>query len=112
MKALLPLLFISLSTIPCSHASDTPDVNGFDTACDIFKQASQKNLSPEELGQYIGDRLKSMPEQKAKQDAIDTYDVLFQATPALRYQLFKESAEYSLKRKWHCEAIKKIYDMK
>lgn len=112
MKILLSIFIIFLSATTGSYASDKQDTNGFDTACNIFKEASQKNLSPVDLGQYIEERLKSMPEQNAKQDVIELYDVLFQAEPSRRYSLFRESAEHILKRKWHCESIKQIYEMK
>ena len=109
MKRIFSLIFpfLFLLVISCS---ENIEKNGFDTACNIFKEASQKNLSPVELGQYIEEQLKAMPEQRAKQDVIDLYDVLFQASPSMRYKLFKESAEQTLQREWHCDSIKEIYD--
>ena len=98
-----------LLLVSCSGNKHNIPNNGFDTACSIFEEASKKDLTPEDLGTYIEYKLKSMPEQKAKQDVIELYDVLFQANPAFRYKLFKESAEHSLKREWHCSPIRKLY---
>ena len=103
-----PFILILL-LVSCSGNKYNIKNNGFDTACHIFKEASEKNLSPEDLGTDIEHKLKSMPEQKAKQDVIELYDMLFQADPALRYKLFKESAEYTLKREWHCSSIRELY---
>lgn len=112
MKRIFSIISIYLLAISCNGGSANIENNGFDTACNIFGEALQKNLSPVELGIFIEDKLKAMPEQKAKQDVIDLFDLLFQADPSLRYQLFKESAEYSLKREWHCDSIKELYELK
>lgn len=99
-------------TISCSESKENIQQNAFDTACNIFEEASQKQLPPIELGEYIEDKLKTMPEQTAKQDVIELYDALFQAAPSSRYQLFKDSAESVLKKEWECQSIKLLYDIK
>ena len=66
-------------------------------------------MSPEELGQFIADRLNNMPNQKAKIEVIEVYHALFNVDPAVRYQLFKESAEMTLGREWDCPAVKALY---
>lgn len=88
--------------------SDTSNTNGFDTACKLLSEGVKRNLSPEELGQYISDGLISMPNQEAKIEVIEAYHALFNADPALRYQLFKESAEMTLGREWSCPAMEKL----
>ncbi len=83
--------------------------NGFDAACLIFQEAGTKNLDPVALGIYIAKKLDEMPEIKAANDVRATYHALFNADPAIRYDLFKQSAEISLKRNWDCSAVKQIY---
>lgn len=103
MKRALSIIVLLLPLISCSEKLEE---NGFDTACDIFAEASQKNLSPEELGKYIEDELKAMPDQKYKEEVIGLYDAIFQVEPSQRRQVFRESVELTLKREWHCEALK------
>lgn len=83
--------------------------NGFDSACLIFKEASKKNLNPEELGNYIATELDNMDEQVASKDVKEVYHALFNVNPGQRYSLFKQSAETTLKRSWDCPAMKDLY---
>ena len=83
--------------------------NGFDSACLIFQKAATKNLTPQELGNYIADEFDKMKVQMASEDVKEVYHALFNVEPTKRYGLFKESAEITLNRSWDCEAMKDLY---
>ena len=100
---------VFLAAIFIVSCSAEKPVNGFDSACLIFQEASTKNLNPEALGNYIAEELDKMATQAASEDVKDVYHALFNVAPEDRYGLFKESAESALKRKWDCDVMKKLY---
>jgi len=67
-------------------------------------------LSPVELGIKISNELNKLDDQFALKDVKKLYKALFEVDPAMRYAVFKEAAEYKLKRKWDCDGIKAVYD--
>jgi len=95
--------------ISCSMGTSLDSTNGFDSACQIFKEASTKKLNPEELGNYIASELDNMGKQFASKEVKEVYHALFNVSPSQRYKLFKESAETTLKRNWNCQAMKDLY---
>jgi len=98
-----------LFLMSCSMDTPLKNTNAFDSACQIFKEASTKNLNPEELGNYIATELDNMDDQTALKEAKEVYHALFNVNPAQRYSLFKQSAETTLKRNWDCQAMKVLY---
>ena len=81
------------------------DETGFDEICRIYTEAKNSSMSIEELSEYIFDNVKK---RVSSTDALQAHDAVFQADPAVRYKLFKESAEYSLKREWDCAVIREV----
>jgi len=67
----------------------------------------QKNSSMTklQLSDYVNNNIN---ERVSDKDAVTTHSIIFQVSPDERYKIFKESAEYSLKRKWECAAIKEL----
>ena len=100
------VFFMVILLVSC--ATEKP-VNGFDSACLIFKEATTKNLNPEELGIYIAEELEKLGGQFASKEVNEVFHALFNVAPEERYGLFKQSAEYTLKRDWDCDAIKSLY---
>ncbi len=103
------ILILSFFLFSCGTEYTKPPENGFDAACRIFETAETKNLDPEALGVYLSDRLNNMPDLQAVDDVRVIYHALFNADPAKRYEIFKESAEMTLNRNWDCAAMKRIY---
>jgi hypothetical protein len=102
---LFPFIFL----VSCIATHTQTVSNGFDAACNIFEEAGTKNLSPIELGAFIGSRLEDMSDLPGKEEVKSVYHSLFNVDPSKRYMLFKESAEISLKHDWDCAAMKEIY---
>ena len=78
---------------------------GFDEMCDIFTEATRRNISGQLLSEYIDNNVKKRINSI---DAITVYSIILQVEPKERYALFKQSAEYSLKREWDCPAIEQL----
>ncbi len=78
---------------------------GFDEICRIYTEAKNSSLKKQQLSDYINTNISARISNK---DALTTHSIIPQASPAERYQLFKKSAEHSLKRKWDCDAMKII----
>jgi len=99
-------LLCSAALFACSGKYDAAD-NGFDKICLIYENImtnpAYEKLSMLDKHEKISDEI----EQHVRDiDAIQTYSAVASADPDLKYQLFKQSAEYSLKREWDCEIIK------
>ena len=98
----LSLIFIT----SCSSQYDSVD-NGFDKICliydDVFNDPSLKDKSPLDKYDLIHVLIKK---HVFDVDAITAFVIVAQANPDDKYSLFKQSAEYSLKREWECELIK------
>lgn len=99
---ILSLLFI----ISCSSKYDSID-NGFDKICliytDVFSDPALKDRSIIEKHELVYDLVKG---NVTDVDAITTFVAVAKANPDEKYTLFKQSAEYSLKRAWDCELIR------
>ena len=110
LKALSTIFigFISLAASPFVYSFDQNDKkNGFVTICDIYTEAINSSMNKEQLSDYIFSNIKNRISDK---DALEAHDVIFQLEPAKRYLIFKESAEYSLKKSWNCESVKKLME--
>ena len=102
-------LTVIIFLMSCSMDTPLKSTNGFDSACQIFKEASTKNLDPEERGNYIATELDNMGDQIASKEVKEVYHALFNVNPVQRYNLFKQSAETTLKRNWDYQAMKALY---
>jgi len=90
----------------CAHAAEsTNNVSGFDTICQIYTEAVNSSMTKEQLSHYIFNNVESRVKST---DALEAHTAVFNLEPARRYSIFKQSAEYSLKKKWDCEAVKKL----
>ena len=105
-ELLLSLLLALVLLSACSGKYDAAD-NGFDKICLIYEDILNDPAYAKRprIDKYV---LVSEAVQKyvTDVDAITAYTAVASAEPNLKYQLFKEAAEMSLKRAWDCEAIK------
>ena len=92
------LSIISISTI---SAADT----GFDEICKIYTEAKNSSLSKSQLSNYIFENIKNRVTSK---DALEAHSAVFNLGVDKRFSIFKQSAEYSLKHKWECAAVKEL----
>jgi len=100
------LIFLSIFYSSLLYAGGSEQKNkGFDTICQIYTEAINSSMTKKQLSEYIFDNIKSRVVNK---DALEAHAVIFQLEPPKRYAIFKKSAEYSLKRNWHCDAMKEI----
>ena len=99
-KTILALLFILLQ-LSNLHAEDL----GFDEICQIYTEAKNSSMKSEQLNDYINNNIAKRISDK---DAITTHSIIYQVAPPERYKIFKESAEYSLKREWSCASMKSL----
>ena len=100
----LSLIFI----ISCSGQYYSVD-NGFDKICliynDVFNNPTLKDKSTVHKYEIINVLIKK---HVVDVDAITAFVAVAQANPDDKYSLFKQSAEYSIKREWDCELIKEL----
>ncbi len=99
-KFVLTVLF-SVLLISAISASET----GFDEVCKIYTEAKNSSMKKEDLNSYIFDNVKSRVTSK---DALEAHSAVFNLGIDKRFSVFKQSAEYSLKRKWECAAVKEL----
>ena len=92
------LSIISISTI---SAAET----GFDEICKIYTEAKNSSLSKSQLSNYIFENIKNRVTSK---DALEAHSAVFNLGVDKRFSIFKQSAEYSLKHKWECAAVKEL----
>lgn len=92
------LLIISIT----AYASDE---TSFDEICKIYTEAKNSSLTKEKLSTYIFENIKNRVNTK---DALEAHDAVFNLGADKRFKIFKESAEYSLKHKWDCVAVKEL----
>ena len=92
----------------CSNEYSSVD-NGFDKICliytDVFNNLALKDKSTQSKHNAINDLIKK---NVFDIDAISAFTSVAQANPEDKYSLFKQSAEYSLKREWDCTLIKEL----
>lgn len=104
---IVTLLFI----ISCSSQYDSVD-NGFDKICliynNVFNDPALKNKPAIDKHEIINDLIKKYVTDV---DAITAFVAVAQANPDDKYNLFKQSAEFALKREWDCEKIKELAEI-
>lgn len=71
---------------------------------DVYSNPKYSKLSQVEKDTLISEKVES---SVFSVDAIETFSAVATADPLQKYQLFKESAEYSLKRNWECPEMAK-----
>lgn len=103
-KGLAVLLMLSI-LISLAFWMKANENNGFDEICKIYTEALSANMSKEQKFNYIWDNIER---RVISRDAIAAYSAVANADPALKYDLFKQAAEISLKRKWDCDVIKQF----
>ncbi len=99
-KPIVILLFI-LFQLGNLHAEGL----GFDEICQIYTEAKNSSMQKEQLNDYINNNIAKRISDK---DAITTHSIIYQVASPERYKIFKESAEYSLKREWGCASMKTL----
>ena len=75
---------------------------GFDEICKIYTEAKNSSMKKEDLNSYIFDNVKNRVTSK---DTLEAHSAVFNLGVDKRFKIFKQSAEYSLKRKWECPAV-------
>jgi len=60
-------------------------------------------MNIENMSNYIFSNIKQRVKSK---DALDAHEAVLQLDAHQRYKIFKQSAEFSLKHKWNCTAMK------
>jgi len=95
-------LCLTLFTVAFSTASYSEEVTGFTEICNIYTEAKNSNMANNQLNDYIENNI----EKRVRSvDALNTHDAVFQVKLNERYSIFKQSAEFSLKQPWSCEAM-------
>ncbi len=103
---LIPLLTLAIFLSPVSFANNANSNNsGFDTICQIYTEAENSNINKDQLSDYIFSNIRN---RVTSIDALEAHDSVFQLPPSKRYRIFKQAAEYFLKRKWQCTSIESL----
>jgi hypothetical protein len=100
-KLLLAAILLFSHTI---HAENTNEA-GFTEICIIYTAALNTNMNTEQLSDYI---FSNVAERVKSKDALEAHEAVMQLDSSQRYEIFKQSAEFSLKHNWDCEAMKKV----
>lgn len=79
--------------------------NGFNTICQIYTEALNSSMTKDQLSKYIFSNIKNRVTSK---DALEAHEAVFQLDPPKRYDIFKQSAKYSLKHHWHCASVETL----
>jgi len=89
----------------CSGKYNAAD-NGFDTICliytDVFNDPAHEKKSVIEKHVLVSELVEAHVRDV---DAITAFTAVASADPSQKYDLFKQAAEYSLKRNWDCEIM-------
>ena len=105
---ILVFVFFGLSLPACSGKYEAAD-NGFDKICLIYSDVLN---NPIHTDKPIIEKLiliyETVEAHVRDVDAITAYNAVASADPEKKYDLFKQAAEYSLKREWDCEIIKEF----
>lgn len=106
------LSFLVLFISACNGKYSSAD-NGFDKICliysDVFTDSVHAKKSLDKKHEIVNGLIKF---NVFDVDAIQAFTTVASADPKSKYDLFKQSAEYSLKRKWECEFIKNMSNKK
>ena len=105
---ILVLVIFGLGLHACSGKYEEAD-NGFDKICLIYSDIIN---NPNYVNKPVTERLTMIAEEIEAHvrdvDAIEAYTVVAAVAPELKYDLFKQAAEYSLKRQWDCKIIQEL----
>lgn len=99
-QTILALIF-TIILIPAISVAET----SFDEICKIYTEAKNSSMTKAELSTYIFENIKNRVKLK---DALEAHEAVFNLGADKRFIIFKKSAEYSLKRKWECAAVKEL----
>jgi len=94
-------LILFFSSLNLSFAVET----GFDEICTIYTEVKNSNMSTKVASKYILDNIKSRVKSTA---ALQTHEAIMSAIGNVRYDIFKESAELTLKKSWSCPSMKSL----
>ena len=94
-------LILFFSSLNVSFAVET----GFDEICTIYTEVKNSNMTIEVASKYIIDNIKTRVNST---DALQTHEAIMSALGKVRYDLFKESAEHTLKKSWACPAMQSL----
>ncbi len=83
--------------------------NGFDEICKIYTEVANSSMVNPAKSEYIFTNVKS---RVTNNDALQAHSGIFTLDAAVRYSIFKQSAELSLKHSWDCEAMNKVLTAK
>ena len=100
IRTLTILLFITFYT-GYAYADEL----GFDEICNIYTEVLNSSMSEKDSNHYVSNNVSKRINNK---DAITTHSIIYQVEASKRYEIFKESAEDSLKQNWDCSAMKKL----
>lgn len=102
-KKLIFIVFLSVFSLYALADKSPVSSTGFDIICQIYTEAKNSSMTKEQLSDYI---FSNVDKRVKSKDALEAHSAVFNLEPAKRYPIFKASAEYSLKQKWGCPAIK------
>lgn len=94
-------LIFTIILIPAISVAET----SFDEICKIYTEAKNSSMTKKDLNNYIFENVKNRVNSK---DALEAHSAVFNLGIDKRFKIFKESAEYSLKRKWECAAVEEF----
>jgi len=101
-------VFFGFFLLACSDKYDSAD-NGFDKICliysDVMNNPAHTNRPNIEKLVLISETVEAHVRDV---DAIAAYTAVASADPEKKYDLFKQAAEYSLKREWDCKTIQEL----
>ena len=98
------LLVVILLFSHTIYAEDTNEA-GFIEICQIYTAALDSHMNIEQMSDYI---FSSVAQRVKSNDALDAHEAVMQLDASRRYNIFKQSAELSLKHNWDCPAMKKV----
>lgn len=93
----------TITLLTLSAPVHSSNETGFDKICKIYTEAKNSSLAKENLSIYIFENVQNIVNVK---DAFEAHDAVFNLGLDKRFIIFKESAEYSLKHKGDCAALK------
>jgi len=100
------LTIIFLMTCPVA----TAQANDFDKVCHFFSSLEDKNnqrsMSHKERNQFISGKISN--QLSSHSNARIAWEAIAFASSEQRYALFKSGAESVIKRKWDCDAMKRL----
>ncbi len=101
------MLFIIATLLSVQSSTSFAEDNNqdYDVICRVYTEAYNTNMPISTLSQYI---LENIDKRVQSEDAKEAHDAVMHAVAETRYNLFKVSAEHTLKRTWDCKAMSVI----